>query len=439
MGSCGKTTRSIRNLLCGTPQKKLSQIRKEIPLQSYFTRAYKDALAKHKLGDQPADDSANKLHVPMSLIAYAKSGDAHTRVGIYEDEMHFSASLLKAGVMYAAFKLLAEAEALAAAPPSGGFANQNAFFAVLKQQFNSADAVQAIKTAGAGLVPRYSDILKVDGFAGSGKLTVTFVPEFYHSFSEDQDLNKKYLDIREADSLGDDSDGNPIENARSQAAFDRIGLMYKMIVWSHNKSAGECIRRLGYAYINVKLMEMDLFDKENTKGIWVGGDYVGIVPRVEVDTLNDDKAALVTTTRKMVELFSLIKLEKLPHSDDIQFLIAEAQQFEPSFISRVPSRLFTVGGVKVGVANLKPNTKPLGPDVYSEGIIFSWITDGALPDEKLPKDRNLSGDFAMCWQNLRADIIKADLAGHNVSNKFDGIAEVIENAFQDFLNQTAVP
>ena len=45
----------------------------------------------------------------------------------------------------------------------------------------------------------------------------------------------------------------------------------------------------------------------------------------------------------------------------------------------------------------------------------------------------------MCWQNLRADIIKADLAAHNVSNKFDGIAEVIENAFQDFLNQTAVP
>jgi hypothetical protein len=264
------------------------------------------------------------------------------------------------------------------------------------------------------------------------------VPEFYHGFSIDQALNKKYLDIRKRDKLGDDEHGNPIENASSLAALAQVSHLYKMIVWSNNHSAGECIRRLGYAYINVKLMEIDLFDKKNTRGIWIGGDYEAIVPRVEVDSVNDDKVALATTTRHMAELFSLIKLRKLPHSDDMQFLISEAQQFEPSFISRV-ERLFTVGGVKIGVANIKPNTEPLGPDVFSEGIIFSWNTDGALPDEKLPKDRHLSGDFTMCWQNLRADIIKADLAGHNVSNKFDGIAEVFENAFQGFLNQIKVP
>jgi len=185
-------------------------------------------------------------------------------------------------------------------------------------------------------------------------------------------------------------------------------------------------------------MEQDLFDKKHDRGIWIGGDYEAVVPRVEVDSVNDDKVALATTSRHMAELFSLIKLDKLPHSLDMQFLISEAQQFEPSWISRV-ERLFTVGGVKVGVANIKPNKKPLGPNVYSEGIIFSWDTDTALPDEKLPKDRNLSGDFTMCWQNLRADKIKADLAAHNVSNKFDGIAEVFETAFQDFLNQVKAP
>jgi hypothetical protein len=366
-----------------TPQRaaQLYPIKKIVPLQTYFDRAYKDALAKHQLGDQPADDSTDKLHVPITLIAYAKSGDVHSKVGIYEDEMHFSASLLKAGVMYAAFKLLAEAEALSAATPAGGFADQNVFFAALKQQFHSADTVPAIRNAGAGLVPSYDKILTVDGFGPGGKLKVKFVPEFYHDFSVDQDLNKKYMEIRDADNLGDDDQGNKIENARSRAALARISHLYKMVIWSNNESAGECIRRLGYAYINVKLMEMDLFDKEHNRGIWIGGDYVGIAPRLEVDSVNDAKVATATTTRHMAELFSLIKLEKLPHSEDMQFLISEAQNFESSFISRAPPRLFGVGGVKVGVANIKPNTKPLGPDVYSEGIIFSW---NGLPGEKLP-------------------------------------------------------
>jgi hypothetical protein len=441
---CRKTTRSIRNLICGTPQVKLTQITQDIPLQTYFKRAYKDALSKHQLGDQPADDSTDKLHVPITLIAYAKSGDVHSKVGIYQDEMHFSASLLKAGVMYAAFKLLAEAETLAGPPPPAGLNNQNVFFAALQKQFNSSDAVPEITKVGAkaGLVPRYADILKVEGF-GTDKLKVTFVPEFYRSIHEDRDLYKAYLDIRRDQHLGKDADGNKIESAESRAALARVSHMYKMVVWSNNTSAGECIRRLGYAYINVKLMEVDLFDKKNTRGIWIGGDYVGIAPRIEVDSVNDDKVATATTTRHMAELFLLIKLDTTPHSDDMQFLIGEAQDFEPSFISRAQPRLFTVGGVKIGVANIKPNTKPLGPDVNSEGIIFSWNTDDALPGEKLPTDRGLSGIFAACWQNVRGDAIAADKPGHNVRTiddaEFDGVAEVIQNTIKNFIKQTALP
>jgi len=422
----------------------MSQIKKDIPLQTYFNRAYKDALSKHQLGDQPADDSTAKLHVPMTLIAYDTSGrQVHSRAGIYQDEMHFSASLLKAGVMYAAFKLLAEAEALLAASPAGTFKDQNAFFAALQKQFNSSDAVPAITNAGkaAGLVPRYGDILKMEGL-GTSASSVTFAPEFYHGIHKDQELNKAYLDIREKDKLGEDENGEPIENASSLAALAAISHMYKMIIWSNNVSAGECIRRLGYAYINVKLKEMDLFDKDN-KGIWIGGDYVGAAPRIEVDSVNDDKVALATTSKHMAELFSLIKLDKLPHSDDMQFLISDAQIFEPSFISRAPGRLFRVGGVKIGVANIKPNIKPLGPNVYSEGIIFSWKTDDALPNEKLPKDRDLSGDFTVCWQNLQADVIKADKPGHHVrdikNGQYDGVAEVIQNTIRNFLDQKAVP
>jgi hypothetical protein len=419
----------------------MSQIKKDIPLQTYFNRAYKEALSKHQLGDQPADDSTAKLHVPMTLIAYDESGrKVHSRAGIYQDEMHFSASLLKAGVMYAAYKLLAEAEALAVASPKGAFKDQKAFFAALQKQFNSSDAVPEITKVGAtaGLVPRYTDILKVEGFGGD--LNVTFVPEFFRSVPEDRELYKAYVKIRHDQGLKKDD-----ESPESRAALAAVSHLYKMIVWSNNTSAGECIRRLGYAYINVKLMEKDLFDKKHTKGIWIGGDYVGVAPRIEVDSVNDDKVATATTTRHMAELFSLIKLEELPHSDKMQLLISEAQVSEPSFISRAPGRLFQVGGVKIGVANIKPNTKPLGPDVSSEGIIFSWKTDDALEGEKLPKDRGLSDIFTACWQNVRGDAIAADKPAHNVrtivdtETEWDGVAEVIQNTIRNFINQTALP
>jgi hypothetical protein len=183
----------------------MSQIKKDIPLQTYFNRAYKEALSKRQLGDQPADDSTAKLHVPMTLIAYDESGHkVHSRAGIYQDEMHFSASLLKAGVMYAAYKLLAEAEALAVASPKGAFKDQKAFFAALQRQFNSSDAVPEITKVGAtaGLVPRYTDILKVEGFGGD--LNVTFVPEFFRSVPEDRELYKAYVKIRHDQGLKKD-------------------------------------------------------------------------------------------------------------------------------------------------------------------------------------------------------------------------------------------
>lgn len=433
MDSLKKTTRAISEFLFGSPsKKKLPDIKKDVTLQMYFDKAYKEALAAHKLGAQPADDSDAKLHVPISIIAHADKGTTHTVVGVYQDEMHFSASLLKAAAMFAAFKLRAEAQALAATPPAGGFANQTAFFAALKQKFNSADAMPAITSAGpaVGLEPRYNEILAVTGFGG-GSLTVKFAPSFYKSITEEKALQKAYEDIRVADNLGEDADGNPIENARSLAARAKMSHMYLMIVYSDNGSAAQCIRRLGYAYINVKLIDAKLFHRNTGKGIWVGGDFGGGV-RVEVDSVNDDKAAVVTTTREMAQLFSQIQLGLLidaPSSVDMKDLLREAQRTEPAWVSR-DTRLFLVDAVKIGVANLKPNTPPKGPNVYSEGLIATWDTTGALPTDKLPKDRGLSGVFAVCWQNLRKDTIPT---------KFDGVAEVIQNSIRNFIDQTPIP
>ena len=180
-------------------------------------------------------------------------------------------------------------------------------------------------------------------------------------------------------------------------------------------------------------MDAKLFNRTTGKGIWVGGDFGGGT-RVEVDSVNDAKAAVVTTTREMVQLFSQIQLGQLvdgPSSGDMRELLQEAQRTEPAWVSRgTTARLFLVDSVKIGVANLKPNTPPKGPNVYSEGFFAVWDTTGAGPGDKLPTDRGLSGEFAVCWQNLRRDTIPT---------KFDGVAEVIQNSIKNFINQAPIP
>lgn len=416
-----KTTEFLRGLF-----ERVSDIPPKVPLQSYLAKFYKEAVDAGNLGAQPAGDSDEKLHVPISLFAHAKTGSAHHYAGVHDEEMHFSASLLKVAAMYAAFSLRAEARKLAATP--GGFANATAFFTALKQKFNSADAVPKIRNAGpaVGLEPRYADIISVTGFGGGGTLTVEFAPSFYHSASEDHDLFQDYEDVRVAEGLGEDADGNPIENAVSLAAFNKISHMYRMIVPSNNHSAGECIRRLGYAYINVKLMNHGLYNPSSSspRGIWLAGDFRGGI-RVEVDSSNDGEVAVATTSFQMARFFSLIQSRKLIDEDsskDMKALLKEAHGVDSAWISREGSRLFKFEGVKVGLANLKPNTPPKGPDVFSEGVLLKWKNEAELT-------HNLNGGIAVCWQNLRRDAI---------DTAWLAIAEMIEKTFSNFLKQTPI-
>jgi hypothetical protein len=354
-------------------------------LQKYLDKAYADALAAGKFGTQPADDSTAKLHVPISLFAHVKTGDNHFYAGVHDDEVHFSASLLKVAAMFAAFSLRAEANQLAAG--GGSFANESAFFTTLAQQFTSTDAVPSIQSRGVGLTPRYKDILKVTGFGG----------------------------------------GTP------KVVFDSVfsDHMQKMIVPSNNTSAGECIRRLGYAYINVKLMDGGFYDSASTppKGIWLAADFAG-GPRVEIDSVNDGKSAQATTSRQMARMFSLIQLNKLidgnligdTSNKEMEDLLKEAQGVDESWISRFPNPHLNVVGTKVGLANLKPNTSPMGPDVYSEGVLLTWNGDCSKRDAL-----NLNGEITVCWQNLRKSAYGIGVPA---------IATMIEMAYSGFLEQT---
>ena len=350
-------------------------------LQQYLNKAYAEALVAHELGAQPADDSTASLHVPISMYAHVRSGGSHFYAGMHDDDMHFSASLLKVAAMYAAFSLRAEARELAR---TGVFANANAFFTALGQQFNTDDAVSAIRNAGpsVGLKPKHADILLVTGFGG-GTLSVDFTDEFRNH-------------------------------------------MRQMIIPSNNASAAQCIRRLGYAYINVKLMGGGFFDRNSNRGIWLAADFAGGT-RVEVDSINDGKAAQVTTSRQMARFFSAIKLGTLVgsvHDEEMRQLLKDAVDVDAPWISKFGTRLYNFGGVKVGLANLKPNTPPKGPDVYSEGVLLKWKGDAT----KLAA-LNLTGDIAVCWQNLRISAFDSGVPA---------IATIVETTFKNFLAQTPI-
>lgn len=423
--STTETQPAAKNTVLDIPQNTVPKL-PDVPLQSYLAKAYEDALKAGRLGKHK-NDSVQKLHVPFAICAHRSSGEEPEGpfyAGVHDDEMHFSASLLKVAAMYAAYSLRAEARQLA---KSGNFSDQNAFFTALGQQFKSTDAVPAIQNAGVGLKPKYPDILKVTGFGGGGPLTVEFNPGFSASLTDDQDLFEKYQDVH-AQQVSNNKIKEDEENGTTLAALGKVSHMYRMIVPSNNQSAGECIRRLGYAYLNVKLMNGGFFDKTTDNGIWLAADYIQ-GPKVTINSVNDGQAGQVTTARQIARLFSLIQRGKLidvPSSTKMRELLEEANTEDESWLildfdrKNPVSRKFTVIGVKIGLANLKPNTPPLGDDVYSEGIIIHW--------KKNAKERaeiGLNGDFTVCWQNLRA--LKA--------GTFDGIAEVIENALLNFIMQ----
>lgn len=431
MGSLTKTTRAIIGLFTGkgsgSGKPSIPQIKPLISLQKYLEKEYKNALLAHELGTQPADDSTASRHVPISLIAHAKSGTTHQHADIHEKEVHFSASLLKVAAMFAAYSLRSEARQLV---ETGTFDTPSALFAALPGQFHSTDAVPAIQSRGVGLNPQYHDILQVTSFPGT--LLVDFKKDFFASIAVDGPLYAQYQTIHKHEvDLGNINDDQ--ENAVTTAALNKVSHMYRMIVPSDDDSAAVCINRLGYAYINVKLMNAGLYDPNSSppKGIWLAGDYAG-GPRVEIDSVNDGKSAQATASQEMARFFSLIDLGKLiapaggnDDNVDMKLLLKEAQGVDPAWISRDGALSKSdVEGVKIGVANLKPNTPPKGEDVYSEGVLLQWKSDA----DKLAA-KNLNGQIAVCWQNLRKSAY---------STGVPAIASMIETAFSNFLDQTPI-
>lgn len=370
-------------------------------LQQYLDKVY--PAVRGEMGP----DLGQKTHIAISIFLESK-GLNHKYAGVFDDEHQFSGSLLKVAAMFAAYKLRKEALDLAEKVNNGTVtaANSTQFFNKLAAGFNSTNAVAGISgNAAVNKKPSYTEILSITGFPSS--VTAEFTANFKNH-------------------------------------------MRQMIIVSNNCSAGECIVRLGYPYINVKLMEDNFFEGTtwNTptpKGIWLAGTYIEPtcfnvsknLPYIRLTTTNDcDQShfcgsAQNTSSREMARFFLKILLGQLvdaSSSQEMFDLLREAQGSDSSFVSRVtsPTLLFTVEGVKIGIGPLKPDPART-PTILSEGIIIHWNIAGAAEQKKWD-DMNLTGKAAICWQNL-----------HNITTLLPGVAKLINQSISKFINQEPLP
>lgn len=428
MGTLTRTTRAITGLFVnpGPGQPPIPPITPQNSLEQYLNRSYEKAKAAGKFGP----DLGLKTSVPISIFLRSKSG-AHVYAGNsdtiggqlhhLDQEEYFSGSLIKVAAMFSAFKLRAEARALIgeiqAGTVSPPMTNQADFFKELNKRFKPSDAVPEISSAsGIQKSPSHDTILTVTGFPTPSALEANFTSDF------------------------------------------RTHLR-KMIIPSDNCSAGECIWRLSYPYINVKLMEAVFYDKSSKKGIWLAGDYIestcfNVAKKqtyIRIDTINDCQAAPPycgsaqdTTSKQMASLFLQILTETLvdsASSQEMRKLVQEGQQgsdhvippvTQPpvwngtpphtSYLTRLATipLLFDIDAVKVGLGPLKPDPTRT-PTVRSEGIIIKW------KDISKFSKYNLTGEAAVCWQNIP----------DNIST--DGVAEAINTSVSDYLDQAPLP
>lgn len=439
--------------------RQLSQIKKKVTLKTYLDDSYKKVRASGKLGP----DFGLKTHIPFSIylrstgtnhIYAGNSVEINGTVHHLDEEECFSASLIKVAAMFAAYKLRQEAETLRADINSGAVTVPlGKFFDKLAERVNPTTAVPKILNSDKiQKKPSIRDILQITSLASP----VNFTDDFR-------------------------------------------GHMRRMIIPSNDCAAAECIWRLSYPYINVKLMEDGFYDPGSKKGIWLCGDYFfpGCLQRPEgqkkargqdyirIDTVNDcDQtkhppfcgSAENTTSKEMARFFLKILLEELvdeKSSHEMRLLLHETQHGspvgtpdpafpppppDPSFLvketgtpgsptssNRASGSVLTkfrIEGVKIGQGPIKTDPDRGKIEVRSEGLIIKWknITkdeekdkdkDEDGEDDKFDKDLrqkfddlNLTGEAAICWQNLSAS-----------TPNTDGIIEIINNSISNFIDQ----
>jgi len=376
-----------------------------IPLQSYLEKyvgVFSNELVPSTPPTLPPDvDPTAYKRVAISIWPLLGIAVSPYYAGVFDDDTDFSASLVKVAALYAAGQILAEAKD---AFPGSTLATFNG---ALKAEINANADPRILtasfpKTSPVQLLPNTTSILDISG------------PKFTSAFNND---------------------------------------LSAMIVQSDDAAAARVIDALGYGYISAVLKEGNFFDPTNGTGvgIWLAGDYSSTHIYVRIPCVNDHPDAELTTTRQMCRMFAMIRKKQVPIrvggnvDPDINSLM-ESLLHEPKGAGGTApwllkgrtggptvDPLFSILDDKIGFDGLGAVRSPM---VYSEGLIIQWNDASQVMDFNNKIDpgmanpaTRLSGEIAVCWQNLLAD---------NLSTGFNGIVHVLNNAIFDFLEQAAL-
>ena len=203
-----------------------------------FNTALDEVKRDHAYHALPAVDD-------LAIIIVALNSDAaKTRpsVGRHYVDMFYSGSLLKIAAMYAAFQLRHAVNELAATFDPAKISNKIQFFAAVRKAFDDK-------------------ILKASEIVRKSSSTGNRAPQYERIFDPTQDGAGKWSVAFLADP--------------SHPKNDFAGHLKKMVVDSHDPSAGFCIQALGFSWINGLIQKAGWFDPWRTKhGIWLAGDYL---------------------------------------------------------------------------------------------------------------------------------------------------------------------
>jgi hypothetical protein len=272
--------------------------------------------------------------------------------GVAFGRTFYSASLLKVAAMYAAFQLRKQVNDFSAEQSPGTAAD---LFNGVKAGFDDtiADAVPQVNST-PGItrdmkVPKYSQIFTATD-TGAG-----LVADFTNTFRTN---------------------------------------MRRMIVNSDNAAAAECVKALGYSWINGTLKAGGFFFPPAQDGIWLGGTFTGAFPPVRIPCVNDIDTAQGASTFDVANMYAHVlngTLVDAASSTDFSahLQVTASAGADPSFMDKtrrpqLPFRNFSVTHTKIGSGPLKD-----GRTVLSEGTVV----------EHMGSDRK----FIAVWQNTFKD------------------------------------
>jgi hypothetical protein len=252
-------------------------------------------------------------------FAIAKLGTGANPVpyaGVKENDMFFSASLLKVTLLYASFELRYRLNKL---KPTIVW-DWKPFFASV------ASAVPSIPD-GPWKKMKIDEILRITSTSASGVLRFDFTKQ-HHA-----DLNAIF-----ANQLQD---------------------------WA----ARACMRRLGYSYVNGALAAAGFFDPKTKKGIWYANDLSGGWPQFHVPVATSGKSSAAMTALGMAELLTAMHRGTLidqTSSREMMRIMSKGSSWV-SLVANARSLSFISTGAKVGH---HASTDAKVSSVKSEGVFL---------------------------------------------------------------------